>query len=136
MFAETSVSVTYGDREERTLLAPLGAALLPIRHTPLVVTRPIAARRDMFQWFFWEPNTAADPSSWALSWVLSEVVGERWIPLASEQSLVVVNGSTAPQSYAVGSLVRLRVNATGEAEFTILGGTSPRTEVIPWHGSR
>jgi hypothetical protein len=137
VFADTSISVTYGDQEQRTsLLMPHGATFLPIEQTPLSVTRPIAARRYFFQWFGWMPQTTANPSSWALTWTLSEVVGDQWIPITGEKTLAVVNGPTPPVSYDVASLVRLRVNASGEAEFTIVGGTSPRTEVIPWQGSR
>jgi hypothetical protein len=58
------------------------------------------------------------------------------VPITSETRLVVVNGPTRPASYDVTSVVGLRVNANGEAEFTIMAGSSPRTEVIQWKGSR
>lgn len=68
--------------------------------------------------------------------MLSEVVGDAWIPITGEKNLVVVNGARRPASYDLANLVRLRVNASGEAEFTIAGGTVARTEVIPWQGKR
>lgn len=137
VFADTSVRVTYGEKEQgTTLLLPPGAAFLPIQYTPLAVTRPSVARRHFFQWLGWMPDTTVNPSSWTLVWQLSEVVGDQWILIAHEKSLVVVNGSRPPASNDVMNLVRLRVNANGEAEFTIAGGNEPRTEVIKWQGSR
>jgi hypothetical protein len=60
-----------------------------------------------------------------------EVVGDQlFIPVASEKSLVVVNGATPPASYDPSSVVLLRVNGSGEAEFTIDRETGSRTEVI------
>jgi hypothetical protein len=67
--------------------------------------------------------------------MLSEVVAQQWIPFREER-LLVVNGPTRPESHEATGRVRLRVNANGGAELTILGGPSPRTEVIPWQGSR
>lgn len=137
VFADTGISVAYGDKEQRTpVLLPASAAFLPIQHTTLAVTRPIVAQRHLFQWFAWTPDAVVNPASWTLSWILSEVVDDRWIPIAGEQSLVSVNGPTPPASYDLASLVRLRVNTSGEAEFTIVGGAVPRTEAIPWQGSR
>jgi hypothetical protein len=137
VFAETSITVTHGDQEQRTVhIVPPGAVLLPIRHTPLVVTRPIGARRDFFQWFHWTPDRNVNPSSWTLAWTLCEVAGDGWVGFAGETNLLVVNGPTPPASFDVSNLVRLRVSANGEAEFTIAGGASPRTEVITWQGKR
>lgn len=135
VFADAAVRVTYGEREQTVLFRPSpGAAILPIQYTPLTVTRPGAARRHFLQWLEWIPDTTVNPSSWTLRWVLSEVVGERWIPIASEESLGVVQGPTLPASTEMAHLVTLRVNATGAAEFAITGGRAPRTEVIPWQG--
>lgn len=137
VFADTSITVTYQDQEERMLQRlPTGAAFLPIQHTPRAVTRPLSARREFFQFFYWTPDTTVNPSSWTLGWWLGEVAGDLWIGFAGEEDLLVVKGSTRPELPDVARLVQLRVNANGEAEFAILGGPSPRTEVIPWQGKR
>jgi len=109
---------------------------MPIRYTTLAVTRPTEARRHFFEWFAWVPDPIAHPPSWTLTWTLSEVVDEVWIATTDEKNLAVVTGAAPPSSYDVGRLVRLQVNDRGEAAFSITGGTSPRTEVIPWPGSR
>jgi hypothetical protein len=135
-FADTNVTVTHGEQETRmTILIPPGAAFLPIKYTPLTVTKPIAERRHFFEWFQWTPDVPANPSSWTLTWMLSEVVAEQWIAFREER-LAVVNGPTRPESHEATNGVRLRVNENGAAVLTILGGTSPRPEVIPWQGSR
>ena len=135
--ADRSITVTYKGQEQRMLRRlPPGAAFLPIRHTPLAVTRPLDVRREFFQMFHWIPDTAANPSSWTLGWWLGEVAGDLWIGLAGEENLLVAKGPTPPALPDLARLVQLRVNANGEAEFAILGGTSPRTEVIPWQGKR
>ena len=137
VFADTSIRVGYGEREEHTTLSlPSEGVFLPIQYTPLDVSRPKETRRHFFQWFYWRPEPALDPSSWTLSSTLSEVVGGRWIVIAFEKNLLVVQAPTPPTSGEVAKLVRLRVNANGEAEFSIPAGTSPRTEIIPWQGSR
>ena len=136
IFADTSITVTHLDEEHRGLIGlPSGAIFLPILHTPLAVTRPIAARRDFFQWFLWTPDRVSNPTAWTLSWMLSEVAGTNWIHITGE-NLLVANGPTPPVYPDAASLVRLRVNASGEAELTITGGTAPRTQLIAWHGSR
>jgi hypothetical protein len=137
VFADTSVRVTYGDKEQGTsLLLPPGVAFLPIQYTPLTVTRPTATRRHFFQWLGWMPDTTVQTSSWTLVWQLSEVVDGQWILIAHEKALAVANGPISPASTDVKSLVRLSVNGSGAAEFTIMSGNSPRTEVIPPQGSR
>ncbi len=137
VLADTSITVTNGDQEQRMLhLLPPGALGLPFQYTPLAVSKPIAGRVHFFQGFYWMPDTTANPASWTLGWTLSEVAGDRWIWLAGENNLLVVNGASPPASLNVSNLVRLRVNAEGEPEFTILNGASPRTEVIRWQGKR
>jgi hypothetical protein len=137
VFADTSITLIYGDQEQRGLIRmPREGVLLPIEYTPLAVTRPTATRRHFFQWFQWVPDKAFNPSSWTLDWALVEVVENNWIWLKYENSLAVVNGRTPPESYDVRQLARVAMNASGEAEMTVLGGSSPRTEVIPPQGSR
>jgi hypothetical protein len=131
VFADTSVRVFDGDREQSTSIRmPPGPGFLPIEYSPLDVTSPRALRRHFFHWFQWLPDTPANPSSWTLGWMLSEVVHEQWNIVASERNLAEVKGATPPSPDDLTNLVRLRVNASGQAEVTI-GGMVPRTEVIP-----
>jgi hypothetical protein len=135
VFADTSITVTYGDQEQRGLIGiPREAVLLPIQYTPITVTRPAATRRHFFQWLQWMPDKTFNPSSWTLDWALIEVVGGNWIWFKNEKSIAVVNGPAPPESYEVEKLVRVAVNANGEAELTIRAAGSPRTEVIPPYG--
>ena len=97
---------------------PIGAVFLPVQHTPLAVTRPLAVRRDFFQLFHWLPDRAGNPSAWTLGWWLGEVVGDMWIGWAGEENLLVVRGATPPPLPDATGLVTLRLNATGEAEYT------------------
>jgi hypothetical protein len=137
VFEDTSIRVIHGDQEYRAGFLVMPSTVgLPFQYTTLDVTRPVVARRHFFQWFGWVPDKSPDPASWTLGWILNEVVGDRWITITGEKSLVVVSGRTPPASYPLGDVVRLRVNASGEAEFTIAGGTVRRTEVIEWRGNR
>ena len=134
VFTDTSFTVTYGDEDQRSfVMMPLGDAL-KIVYTPVDVTRPTSARRHFFQWVGWFPDSTSAVSSWVLNWTLIEVVGDRWIQVAFEKSLQVAQGPARPDSANVSAFVHLRVNASGEAEYEITAGPSPRTAVIPWQG--
>jgi hypothetical protein len=131
VFAETSITLTYGDQDQRSIIGiPRGAVLLPIQYTPLTITRPTSTRRHFFQWFQWRPDKTLNPSTWTLDWALIEVVEGNWIWFKGENSIAMVNGRTPPESYDVGQLARITVSASGEAQVTIMGD-APRTEVIP-----
>jgi hypothetical protein len=131
-FSDTSVVVTHAEQETRTLwVLPSEAVVLPIQYTPLNVSRPVSLRRHFLQFFQWMPDESAKPSSWTLTWGLSEVIGDQWLVVAYDTSLAVVNSPSRPDALDLSSFVRLRVNAGGEAEFSVTGGTRPRTEVIP-----
>ena len=43
-----------------------GWVFLPIRHTQLDVSFPIAARRDFIEFFIWMPYTVSDQAAWTL----------------------------------------------------------------------
>ena len=130
-FTDTSVVVDHAEEETRTLWKlPPEAVLLPIHYTPLVVSRPASLRRHFLQFFQWMPDESANPSSWTLTWALSEVVGHQWLMITYEASLAVVNGPR-PEARNMTDFVQLRVNAHGEAEFSITAGARRRTELIP-----
>jgi len=135
VFADTSVTVTYRGEDQRTAMIMSPDGDLKIAYTPVDVTRPAIARRHFFQWFGWMPDSAAGSSSWTLGWSLIEVVGDRWIHLVYEK-FQVSQGATRPASKDLSSFVRIRVNASGEAEYEITGGPEARTAVIAWQGQR
>jgi hypothetical protein len=136
VFTDTSITVTDGDEEERSFVIMPPGDVLKVLYTPIDVTRPTIARRHFFQWVGWFPDSTSAVSSWVLNWTLIEVVGDRWIQVAFEKTLQVANGPARPDSRDVSAFVHLRVNASGEAEYEITAGASPRTAVIPWQGKQ
>ena len=136
VFADTSITVTHGEQEQRTvMLVPERTRFLPIRYTPLAVSSPRVTTRHFFQWFGWTSDKE-NPPSWTLTWALSEVVDDQLIAIAWEDNLAIVKGASPPSSYDLARVVQLRVNANGQAEFVIAGGSSPRTQVIPLKQAR
>ena len=136
VYTDRSIRLIYKEKEQLTNLLPSPDVVYQlVQYTPLTVTRPIAAKRHFLQSFMWARDPAARPMSWKLYWTLSEVVGDQWI-VAVDDILSVVTGSTPPASQGVSNLARIQVNANGEAEFTITGGSAPRTEVISRKESR
>jgi hypothetical protein len=132
-FTDTSVVVTRDEEETRTFWKlPPEAIVLPIQYTPLNVSRPLSMRRHFLQFLQWMPDESANPSSWTLTWALSEVVDDQWLMVTYETNLAVVNGPGRPDAREVSNLVRLRVNANGEAELSVTAGTHRRTELVPW----
>jgi hypothetical protein len=137
VFADTSISLTHGDTEWRTpLRLGVGAEYLPIQYIALDVTRPSVSRRHFFQWWAWTPDTTLNPSSWTLSWMLSEVAGDQWIPITHEKSVAVVNGVRPPASFDPAQVIQVRVNPSGDAEFSITTGAGTRTDIIPARGKQ
>jgi len=133
VFTDTSITVTYGDEEMRATVRPQEGVWDQIQYTPIELK---GVRRHFLQWCRWTPDSVADPSSWTLDWGLSEVVGGQWMPIAWEKSVTTVKGSSRPESFNPAQLVHLQVNATGEVEFTVLGGPSPRTEAVQRQAKR
>jgi len=136
-FTDTSVVLVSSDQETRTLWKwPPEALILPIQYTPVDVTKPHPTKRHFLQLFQWLPDESTSPSSWALTWGLLEVQGDQWFMPAWVKDVASVNGPAKPEAQDVTKFVRIRVNANGEAEFTIPVGSSPRTEVIPWQAKQ
>ena len=134
VFTDTSITVTDGDEDQRSfVMMPPGDAMKVV-YTPVDVTRPTIARRHFFQWVGWFPDSTSPLPSWVFNWTLIEVIGNQWMVITGEDSLAVAHGPTRPVSNDVSGMVRLRVNARGEAEYEITAGPSPRSAVIPWQG--
>jgi hypothetical protein len=108
-----------------------GSLSLPVRYSPLDVTRPVATRRHFIQQFMWwqEPR---DTSTWMLGWIVGEIVDGAYVPIVGERNVASTTAPRPSASLDVDSVARVRVNAQGEAEWQVLGGPNPRSEVIPW----
>lgn len=130
IYSDRSMRLIYNGKEQQTTLLPSPDVVYQlIKYSPLDVKRPAPATRHFFQSFMWERDPAVRPLSWKLYWTLSEVVADQWI-LNANEVLAVSTSSTAPTSEGVSHLASVEVNKNGEAEFTIVGGSAPRTEVI------
>jgi len=129
---EAGTTVSYNGTESRVMwgLFP-GMVGVPARYTPLEVSSPVRARRHFIQSFFWSPDRPAPASNWTLGWILNEVVGKEFLSVAGERSLVTVAGARPPASFDFASVAQVRLNASGEAEWVISGGTNPRSGIAP-----
>lgn len=137
VFADTSITVTLGDLEQRVIVVnPQRSSQQAIGHTPLAVARDLASPRHFFHWFSWVPDKPHAPSSWMLRWTLGEVVHDAWIWLLHENELVVVKSTTPPASWDTKGLVRVHLADNGEAAYTVAIAPSPRTVVIGRPGAR
>src|SRR5262245_19945433 len=127
---ENGATVWYGGEERHVRMSGSdGLIALPIRHTPLDVTRPVPTRRHFIQFFLWVPSAATDPPTWTLGWILYEVVGLDFVPITGERELTTITAARPPATIDVASLARVYVNANGEAEWIISGGPNPRSGV-------
>jgi len=130
VYTDRSIRLIYNGREQQTNLIPSPDVAYPlIKYTPLEVRRPVAATRHFLQSFMWFRDPTERPASWKLHWTLSEVIADQWIVNADEV-LLIANNAAAPPSQDVAQLAGIHVNANGEAELTIVGGTGKRTELI------
>jgi hypothetical protein len=123
--------VHYHGADNSTPIATLpGAVSLPVRYTPLDVTRPAAMRRHFVQQFMWwqEPR---DASTWLLGWLLGEIVDGAYVPILGERNVASTTDARPPATTDLDNFARVRVNANGEAEWQILGGPNPRNGVMP-----
>jgi len=132
-FTSDQIVIRYRGEEKRTMTGTLPDMMpLPIRYSPVDVLQPARTRRHFVQWFAWWRDT---PTSWALGWTLSEVVGAEYVPVTGDKGLLS-SAATEPPSLDVATLVRVRVSDAGEAEWVIASGANPRSAVIPWRGPK
>ena len=133
------VTVGYQGQERRTPLGLGGPGYvwLSLRHTPLQVTAPAEMRRDFIELFNWHPMDHSDTPTWALGWILFEVVGADVVVITGDPSLTTVVASRPPDTFDVEPLVRVRVNGQGEPEWAVLSGPNPRSgAMIPLSSRR
>jgi hypothetical protein len=134
---ENGAAISYLGREKRVNFGGAGGVVaLPILYTPLDVSRPVDARRHFIQSFLWLPSRATDPPTWTLGWMLSEVVGDDFSGVVGERELLAVTATRPPAALDLETLARIRVNANGEAEWTVAAGPNPRSGVVPFREPR
>ena len=142
---ESGVTVSYrGAVQHKSMQFDFpGLQLLPVRYTPLDVTRPIAARRHFIQFFSWVSDRVLGRGgrggllpTWTLQWTLYEVIGTDFEAVVNERSLAAIISARPPKSFDHESTIKVRVNANGEAEWVILKGPNTRSSVIPLKESR
>jgi hypothetical protein len=130
-------TTTYDGKEKRVPL-PLArnrAVILPLRYTELAVGPARSTRRHFIEILTWLPG--AERQTWMLTWALMEVVRSDVIGVGSEQ-LATVSAPEPPTagSFDVREIVRLGVNAEGDAEWSLAGGPHPRTTIIETDADR
>jgi hypothetical protein len=134
---ENGATVRYQGAEKRTYMGGGGGLVaLPIRHTPLDVSRPVETRRHFIQFFLWLPHRISDPPTWTLGWMLDEVVGLDVVPVAGDLALATITAPQPPAVFDTDSLAGVHVNANGEAEWIVAGGANPRSGVVPFRTPR
>jgi len=111
----------------------VGFEYLPIRHTQLDVSRPVAARRHFIEFFTWFPFPG---QPWSLVWSVYEVVGADTRAVEGEGGFITtvitrMAEPQAPASFAVEDLARIRVTADGEVEW-VVSGAYALSGVIPY----
>ena len=128
------IVVRHRGEETRTMTGTLPDAIpLPTRYTPIDVTQPVRARRHFLHTLSWWRDT---PGSWALGWMLSEVVGAQFVIVTGDRSLMSTTAAEPPANIDLGTLAAVRVSETGEAEWVITRSVNPQSAVIPWRGPK
>ncbi|HEY7056217.1 MAG TPA: hypothetical protein VH458_06825 [Vicinamibacterales bacterium] len=128
--AGTTVSYKGTQRVTRGQNGGPGFVFPPMRYVPLDVSRPTPKRRHLFEFFVWMPNGSTGQTVWTLGWVLSEVNDADLVGVAGDPALLTVT-SSQPPDLDLSTVVRVGVNADGEAEWAIVTGPKQRGGVIP-----
>jgi hypothetical protein len=109
-----------------------GWVFLPTRHTQLDMPSPAEPRRHFIEFFAWERHTIEGRPTWVLWWSVFEIVGLDATPVVAES---VLAASEPIATIAADTLVRLYVNADGEAAWAV-SGDYPRGGFVRPHGGR
>jgi hypothetical protein len=120
-------TVGYNGAEKRTdiSLASSGSIFLPMQHTEL---RTEATRRQFIEEIMWVP---LQQRTWVLMWHLFEVVRDDLLVITAEE-LVTIAAERPPagQPLDVRSMAQVRLTDSGDAEWAVLVGPHPRSELI------
>ena len=145
----SGITVSYrGSEHDNSMQLDFpGFRMLPVRYTPLDIRQPVVARRHFIQIFSWVSDRLTAQvfgrggrvgpiPTRTLNWGLHEIVGADALAIAGERALVTVTANSPPKSFNPERILKIRVNAKGEAEWVILTGANLRTTVIPVKAAR
>ena len=133
-----STTIGFEGAERRTAASRAGPGIvyLPMRYTPVDVSKPSAMRRHFIQSFIWHRNGPSDVSTWSLGWFLDEIIGGEMFTVAGDPRLITITAPRPPAAIDTSRLLELRVNATGEAEWVLDDPAGARGGVIPVKNGR
>lgn len=124
-------AVTYQGRETRESVVANqadGLRFLPLRYTELPARLPALGQRHFVEILIWVP---ASDTSWQLDWTLLEIVGDA-VEIVAREILIDSAGQDAPgQPLDLRSVVVVRNDDMGRAEWALLTGPEARSEFIP-----
>ena len=131
-YSRNSIFIRYQGTEQKIVTGML-AGMIPLApvYTPLDATQPIRERRHFLQGFYWSPDDPVRPSSWTLSWTVTEVVGTQFVHVTAERNVATAAGPKPPDLSSLGMLMRVHVGATGEPEWIIGNGPNARRGIVP-----
>jgi hypothetical protein len=124
-------AITYEGRERRE---PVGAdkvdgqVFLPLRYTELPARPPALGSRHFVETLVWVPATE---TSWRLEWTLVEIVSDTVEAVARESLLDSTDRDAPGQPLDLRSVVVVRNDDAGRAEWALLTGPDARSEFIP-----
>ncbi len=135
---QAGVTVSYRGAEKRAngSFGGPGFVFLPVRYTPVDVSRPLNMRRHFLQYLFWTPYQLADQRAWLLGWTVSEIVGLDIVPVTGDANLTTAAGAQPPAAFDADGLVSVHTNGDGDAEWIVMARPNPRRAVIPYGGPR
>jgi hypothetical protein len=124
-------AVTHEGRERREPLGVEksdGLVFLPLRYTELPARPPALGSRHFVEILMWVPAT---DTSWRLEWTLVEIVGDTVEAVARERLLDSTDRDAPGQPLDLRSVVVVRNDDAGRAEWALLTGPDARSEFIP-----
>ena len=127
-------TVTYQGREKREPVASNradGLRFLPLRYTELSARPPARGSRHFVEIVMWVP---ASDTSWQLDWTLLEIVGDAVQQVAREVLINSTGGEAPREPLDLRSVVVVRNDDAGRAEWAVLVGPEARSEFIPTRG--
>ena len=127
-------TITHQGKDNRVdlFLGAPGTVFLPARHTELTVGRSQPFPRHFIEFFTLTP---AENNLWLLMWFLYEVVRDDLVSITRDE-LAIIPSERPPTDLDTSGMARVRITDTGDAEWAVLTGSHPRSEIIETEAER